>query len=330
MRIADAWRGAAEQLAPWGSMDPERLILVGSGTSLNALMVAAPELANGYRRVDVVNPRSFLQMPIPSPGTTCVVVLSQTGTSDTSVQSVTRAQSAGAVTITLTADLESPIAQVARRTLHLPVGDEPVGPKTKGYTVSLAVLSQLSNWMNGKSMDAAVPVSDLDALLPRAEAAATALAEELDAVDYIAIAGEERHYGTAQEGSLKISEICGVPAAGFTTEELLHGRLHGLSERSLCVMIAATAEHKATAEHVAAVMQASGVRILGLDLRGEAGPFGWPSDMIGTTPPFDAMAGIIPIQWLAMALARRRGMEPHRMRYPGLSQRLGIKLARTA
>ena len=269
-------------------------------------------------------------MALPAPAATCVIVLSQTGTSDTSVQAVVHAQAAGAATITLTAEMDSPIARAAARTLHIPVGEEPVGPKTKGYAASLAALFQLGNWLDGRATDAPVPVAELAALLPRAEQAASALAGELDGLDFVCIAGEGRHHGTAQEGSLKISEIAGMPSAAFTIEELLHGRLHGLSDRSLGIVIAATAEQKAAAENAAAVMRKHGVRILVLDLCGGSGPFDWPGGMPALAAPFDAIAGIVPMQWLAVALARRRGMEPHRMRYPGLSQQLGIKLARTA
>jgi len=53
------------------------------------------------------------------------------------------------------------------------------------------------------------------------------------------VMGQGRHYATALEGSLKLSEICGVAAAAFDTEEAFHGRFHGLGGSSLALFVAA-------------------------------------------------------------------------------------------
>jgi fructoselysine-6-P-deglycase FrlB-like protein len=40
----------------------------------------------------------------------------------------------------------------------------------------------------------------------------------------------------------------------------------------------------------------------------------------------DILYAVVPVQWLAVHLALRRGLRPETMRYPGLSADLAIKL----
>ncbi len=302
------------------------VVLVGSGTSLNALMVAKPALEAGGAFVEVLNPGAFLQRePMLGPEA-LVVALSQTGTSETTVAAVRRAQDNGRTCFTITAEADSPIGQVATAKIVMPVGPEPVGPKTKGYGGSLAALAELAAALSGQDGEDVTEAAVAE-LIDTATPPAFALAAELDETDGLLFTGEGRHFGTALEASLKLAEMTGVPAAAFPTEEAMHGRLHGLTARSLCVMIAADVAERQLAAHAAGVMALLGVRILILNLTGESTPFDWLR-LDGLAAPYDALAAIIPVQRLAQAMAARRGIPPHLMRFPGLSKKLGIKIDR--
>lgn len=302
------------------------IVLVGSGTSLNALLVAKPALEAGGAFVEVLNPGAFLQREPVLGREALVVALSQTGTSETTVAAVRRAQDSGLTCLTITAEADSPIGQVATTRIVMPVGPEPVGPKTKGYGGSLAALAELAAALSGHAGQD-VAEAEIAALIEAATPPAFALATELDAVDGLLFTGEGRHFGTALEASLKLAEMTGVPAAAFPTEEAMHGRLHGLTARSLCVMIAADAAERRLGAHAAEVMAGLGVRILVLNLTNELTPFDW-LQLDGLAPPYDALAAIVPVQRLAQAMAARRGIPPHLMRFPGLSKKLGIKIDR--
>ncbi|MGX1791184.1 SIS domain-containing protein [Bosea sp. NPDC055332] len=304
----------------------KHIVLVGSGTSLNALMVAKPELEAGGAFVEVLNPGAFLQREPKLDKEALVVALSQTGTSETTVAAVRCAQDSRLTTLTITAEAESPIGQVATTRIVMPIGSEPVGPKTKGYGGSLAALAELAAALAGQAGQD-VAEATIASLIDTATPPAFALAAELDTVDGLLFTGEGRHVGTALEASLKLAEMTGVPAAAFPTEEAMHGRLHGLTARSLCVMIAADAAECRLAAHAAGVMVALGVRILVLNLTNEPTPFDWLR-LASLPPPYDALAAIIPVQRLAQAMAARRGIPPHLMRFPGLSKKLGIKIDR--
>jgi fructoselysine-6-P-deglycase FrlB-like protein len=142
--------------------------------------------------------------------------------------------------------------------------------------------------------------------------------------------GQGRHYATALEGSLKLSEMAGLAAAASDTEEAFHGRFHGLGPRSVALFLAANAAEQAMAAVGAAALEELGVRSRILNLAGTpAGPYdvalSWPRTE--RWPELDLIGAIVPFQWLACGLARRRGLPPERMRYPGLSRRLKIKTA---
>src|SRR5262249_48801651 len=117
----------------------------------------------------------------------------------------------------------------------------------------------------------------------------------------------------------------GLPAAGFSIEEALHGRLHGLGPRSIGLLIAADAGELAIASRTAEAMGERGVTVRILNLCDRPSPFDW-TRLAPLPAPLDTVTAILPFQWLAVALALRRGLDPDAMRYPGLSRALDIKL----
>lgn len=327
--VPETMRSVREQIGALGLNPARHLVLVGSGTSLNALMVAKPGFEAGGAFVEVLNPGAFLlREPVLSRDVQ-VIALSQTGTSETTVGAVRRAQDNGLRCLTITAEAQSPIAQVAASTLALPIGPEPVGPKTKGYTASLAALFALAPALGGSAEAAEIGEAEIAAIIAETTLPAFALAAELDDCDGLLFVGEGRHLGTALEASLKVAEMTGVPAAAFPTEEAMHGRFHGLTAKSLCIMIAADEAKRALAAHAAQVMAGLGVRIAILNLTSASTPYDWVRSA-ALPAQYDAIAAIIPVQRLAQAMATRRGIPPHLMRFPGLSKRLGIKIDRLA
>jgi fructoselysine-6-P-deglycase FrlB-like protein len=315
------------QLQVWPRRDVRHLLLVGSGTSLNALIAAKPRLETAQRSVETMNPSLFMRRDVKGDANTLVCILSQTGTSETSVAAARQARSRGLETIVLTAERDSPIAQDAR-ILQIPVGPELVGPKSKGYTASLAALFVLADWLDGRAAGEADPITPraMEDLLAVSGPPANKLAADLDAADFIAVVGNERHYGTALEGSLKIAEMAGLPSAGFPFEEALHGRLHGMTAKSLAIFVVADAPERRQAAQAASIMAELGVKLVLLNLTRDSSPDDWIHLAAAPSAPFDTIAAILPLQRLAEALARRRGIAPHRMRFPGLSKRLGIKI----
>ena len=318
------------QLAQLEPIRPARPIyLVGSGTSMNALVAVEPLLSRLVPAgVRVRGPLAFLaETAAARKGKGFAVFLSQTGTSATTVEAAARARSLGWRALTFTAGRRSPITRVSEEMVVIPVGPEPVGPKTKGYTASLLALILLAGAVVGREVRLGDFTTELSRLIAYARGVAAELAEVREGCDFFMILGQERHYATALEGSLKISEMSGVAAAAFDTEEAFHGRFHGLSSFSAALFVAGTAAQYDMAAAGAAVLAELGIasRILNLtaSLPGPHDlPLPWPAtDMCAE---LDLISAIVPFQLLACELARRRGLSPERMRYPDLSQRLRI------
>jgi fructoselysine-6-P-deglycase FrlB-like protein len=306
------------------------ICLVGSGTSMNALVAAAPLLAVcATLGVRVQGPLAFVEEAGTGRPDDLTILLSQSGASTTSVEATKHAQACGGRVWTLTADRHSAIAKIARQMIEIPVGPEPVGPKTKGYTASLLTLILLARSLVGSAIEAGDFIAGLPRLIGAAREAAADLAARHAESDCVVVMGQGRHYATALEGSLKITEMSGRVAAGFDTEEAFHGRFHGLGPASLALFIAGTPSQHAMATEGAAVLSGLGVSSYVFNLTGGVPgahdlAMPWP-DAAGT-PELDLISAIVPLQCLACELAKRRGWPPEQMRYPDLSRRLRIKI----
>jgi fructoselysine-6-P-deglycase FrlB-like protein len=311
----------------------ETVYLVGSGTSMNALIAVEPSLAGiGIPRVRIRGPLAFMVDPNldKNPGS-LAIILSQIGTSTSTIQAVEHARRCGMRTLTVTSERESPIARVSSEMLIIPAGPEEVGPKTKGYTASVLVLLLLILGQAGRKVEAPRFATEFSNLIEPCRMACGEMARTFRDTDFIMVMGQGRHYGTALEGSLKITEMSGIPAAGFETEEAFHGRFHGLGGKSLALFVTASPDQQEMAASGAEVLSGLGVGVHILNLgRRPSSPFDchmpWPANDL--LPELDLLGAIVPFQFLAWHLARERGIVPEKMRYPGLSQKLGIKTSK--
>ncbi len=306
------------------------IFLVGSGTSMNTLVAVEPLLASSVdSKARIRGPLSFLSEPgREHDRDSLAVILSQSGTSTTTIQAVEHARRLGMRTITVTAERESPIARISSEILIIPAGPEPVGPKTKGYTAGVLTLLLLILVQADRVLEAPRFPAELSSLIDHCKMACGEMARTFRRADFIMVMGQGRHYGTALEGSLKITEMSGTPAAAFETEEAFHGRFHGLSEKSLALFVTASPDQQEMAASGAEVLSRLGIGVHILNLgRRPSSPFDchmpWPANDL--LPELDLLGAIVPFQLLAWHLAREKGIVPEKMKYPGLSQKLGIK-----
>jgi glucoselysine-6-phosphate deglycase len=318
--------------------------LVGSGSSKNALAATAPT----FRRVHgcgvrLEGPLEFLRDVTARPGgaadETLVVVVSQSGSSSTTVEALEAAQANGLRTLALTADAHSPFGRSAHESVVLPIGHEDIGPKTKGYTATLAALLALAEATAPAAPAASTLPADPAAysawfadMLPEWDALGATLAERHHDADHIMVIGAGRHVGTALEGSLKLQEMAGLAASAFDLEESLHGRFHGLGPRSLALFLAGDTTDEALARAAASVL--GGLAVPAVILSTVDAPAAADDSTVarigrfGSSDELDVLSAVVPLQCFAERVAHRRGVDPDAMRYPDLSARLGIKLPR--
>lgn len=297
---------------------------------MNALLAVDPLLAKmNTERIRIRGPLAFMAEPDGEKGPDSLAIfLSQTGTSFTTVQAVEHARRHKMQTITLTADRDSPIARVSTAILTIPVGPEMVGPKTKGYTASVLTLLLMILKQAGRKLEAPRFPGEIFGLIDHCQKPCADLARAFRETDFILVMGQGRHYATALEGSLKFTEMSGIPSAAFETEEAFHGRFHGLSRNSLALFVTATPNRQEMAISGARVLSELGVGVRILNLGTEpSSPYDMkiPWARTDPLPELDLLSAIVPFQLLAWNLAKEKRITPEKMRYPGLSQKLGIK-----
>lgn len=297
------------------------IALVGSGSSFNALTVARSCFVDSRRGpVMVYEPEDFSAELTAMTTAPLVIVLSQSGASTTSIAAARAATEAGLSVLVITATPAAALARTGAPVLVLAVGDEPVGPKTKGFLGSMATLFLLAEAL-GAPAAPAMRRAALAPLIESARVAAEALVPALGEIDQIIVAGRRASHGIALEASLKIAEMSGIPTAAFPTEELLHGRLHGMTAKSNAFIIADGDREVAEAQRVAAAMERRGCRLVIVDSAGSH----WPTRFVLPARPWSSLGLILPFQWLAVMLAEARGLRPEAMRYGSLTAELAIK-----
>ncbi|MCT8266390.1 SIS domain-containing protein [Afifella sp. JA880] len=309
--------------------EPERVILIGTGSSMNALLAASDSFSGLPAELALRSPLTFLaEAGERRVAKSLAIVLSQSGNSSDTIAATKQARKEGMDVIVVTAGRDAPLAACDVKLVWLPVEDETVGPKTKGYTASVLALRLIGMALSGKKMPTAARgfVDGYAQLIETARIWSTNMAPKLAGADVIAVLGQGRHYGSALEGSLKVAEMAGIPSFGLETEEASHGRLHGLTKKSVTIALASNADELDLARRVVAAMAHYGLTGFIFDLAGKE-PEGivWPASE-EPTQGLDTLSAVVPFQWLAVDLAAERGLVPEDMPYPGMTQRLGIKV----
>jgi glucosamine--fructose-6-phosphate aminotransferase (isomerizing) len=209
-----------------GKRRPRLVVLVARGTSDNAAMfgrylleittgipvsLAAPSIYTLYHaRVDF---RDAL-----------VVAVSQSGESTDTNLVLSHARKQGAMTIGITNESESTLAELAEHVFLVRAGREKSVAATKTYTGQVLMLYLLAYALGAK-----IRPDDL-ARLPQRAHLALRLEPEIDALseryrfmDHAVVMGRGLNYANAYEFALKLMETCYVVAERFSSADFLHG-----------------------------------------------------------------------------------------------------------
>lgn len=243
------------------------------------------------------------------------IAISQSGRTPEIATVLERFAVAGARTIALTNDSESPLASMSSAHIALEAGPECAVPATKTFTAELAAMALIAeaigrplptaDW-NRLSDIVATIVNDLDP----ADRAAASLG---DAQGVICIA---RGYlvCVALEAALKLREAAGIRAEGWSAADFRHGpaTAAGVDLPLLAISAAGPAEADVT-DLAARLGQAGSLRVRLSDAPAAELPFpAGLSECLATIP------ATVRAQQLALALGRRRGVNPDAP--PGLSK----------
>jgi glucosamine--fructose-6-phosphate aminotransferase (isomerizing) len=233
------------------------------------------------------------------------VTVSQSGRSDDLVESVAMAKAAGALTMAIVNDTESPLAQASDIVLPMAAGPELSVAATKTFVASLAVLLHVTaEWTQDHALRAATQ------RLPQQLAAASELdwsaaLNEMSKANSLVTIGRGPTLAIAREAALKLKETCNLHAEAFSGAEFLHGPV-ALVETSYPILLLMPTDQAA-----------AGLRELAADLRGKGASVFVTGEKTGgglpalkpDHPDTDAVCLIQSFYALAVRLAQRRGTD---------------------
>jgi glutamine---fructose-6-phosphate transaminase (isomerizing) len=235
------------------------------------------------------------------------IAVSQSGGSPDLLGSLEAARTCGAMTVAVTNNASSPLAEAAEHHVDIRAGAERAVAATKTYTTELLALYLLLTGGDAAAVpDAAARTLDF---APQAYAAA----ERYRFTQRLVTTARGFSYPTAREAALKLMETSYLSAQAFSAADLLHGPL-AMVDPDLPVIAVVTPGAGGTAmAPVVARMVASGANVL------RVGPEdGLPVASAGVAEDLLPILEILPLQQLAWRLALDRGGDPDRPR--GLSK----------
>src|SRR5271166_5303860 len=196
-------RGSSAHSATFGKHLVERHLGIPVGAF-------APNVATIYKQQLKLNGQLFF-------------TVSQSGRSDDLIESVAMAKAAGALTVAIVNDTDSPLARSTDIVLPMAAGPELSVAATKSFVTSLSAwLHVVAGWAALDGLR-----SSIERLPDRLAAAArldwsTALKVLCDATSLVSI-GRGPTLAIAREAALKLKETCNLHAEAFSGAEFLHG-----------------------------------------------------------------------------------------------------------
>lgn len=235
------------------------------------------------------------------------LAISQSGKSPDLLSAVQAAKDAGAFTIALVNDVNSPLAALVDEVLPLHAGPELSVAATKSYIAALAAIAQLvAAWTRDAELTAAL--ATLPALLAQAWPLDwTPAVQRLKLARNLYVLGRGVGYGVAQEAALKFKETCGLHAEAFSAAEVLHGPMALVKAGFPVLVFAQNDESRDSVDAMARGVTARGGDVL-LAGAGETGAGVLPA--LAAHPVIEPILMIQSFYRMANALSVARGYDP--------------------
>jgi glucosamine--fructose-6-phosphate aminotransferase (isomerizing) len=290
-----AARGSSEHAGIYGQY------LLGACNGL-AVALAAPSLFTVYRQP-------------PRLSNALVIGVSQSGQSPDIVSVLAEGQRQGALTLAITNDSASPLAQAAHYTINISAGPEQAVAATKTYTAQLLTFAMLASHLTGAAEQIAalhqVPAAVAQALT--LEGAIQQALGPFHDMRQCVVLGRGYNFATALEWALKLKELVYVMAERYSTAEFQHGPIAIVNEG---FPVLAVLSHDANAEAGALLLQrlASEQRAQILVLGDYAGPLHGVTQRVQLAHSLPAwltpISNIVPAQLFCYYAALAAGHNP--------------------
>lgn len=305
-------REVAEQVA---ARDPRFVLLTARGTSDNAALYAKYLLEILLGKPCGLTSMSTTTAYGAKPDLTdCLVItVSQSGGSPDLVASTRAAREAGALTLAVTNNSASPLAEVSEFHIDVLAGPEDALPATKTYTAELLSLYLFVEGMRGgRGVEKAKALPDLAQSVLDRQPEVKALAGRYRFAERMVLTSRGYGYPTAKEAALKLMETSYIPALSYSGADLLHGPLAMVDNISPVIAVVTEGKGGEALQPVLDRLRDRGADLVvigsGAEVERASAGFALPTE--GLPEELQPILEIIPLQMLAYEVTIARGQDP--------------------
>jgi glucosamine--fructose-6-phosphate aminotransferase (isomerizing) len=307
-------RRVAEAIA---ARSPRFVLLTARGTSDNAALYAKYLLEIQLGLPCGLTSMSTTTAYEAKPDLTDVLVItvSQSGGSPDLVASTRAAREAGAITLAVTNNPDSPLAGVSEYHIDVLAGPEKALPATKTYTASLLALYLFVEGMRGGRGDqgaAAAVLPELAEQILARQDEVKALAQRYRFAERMVLTSRGFGYPTAKEAALKLMETSYIPALSYSGADLLHGPLAMVDNVSPVIAIVTDGRGGEALQPVLDRLRDRGADlvVIGPKAQVDAAAAGFVLPTAGVAEEVQPILEILPLQLLAYEVTIARGQDP--------------------
>ncbi|WP_432074869.1 SIS domain-containing protein [Streptomyces wuyuanensis] len=294
--------------------EPRFVLLTARGTSDNAALYAKYLLEIRLGLPCGLTSMSTTTAYGAKPNLTDVLVItvSQSGGSPDLVASTRAAREAGAITLAVTNNPDSPLAAVSEYHVDVLAGPEKALPATKTYTASLLSLYLLVEGLRGGDGGPAHVLPGLaEEILARGDEVRR-LAARYRFAGRMVITSRGYGYPTAKEAALKLMETSYIPALSYSGADLLHGPLAMVDNVSPVIAVVTDGRGGEALQPVLDRLRGRGADlfVVGPKSQVEAASAGFVLPTEGVAEEVQPILEILPLQLLAYEVTIARGQDP--------------------
>lgn len=310
-RGAPRIRAIAERVA---ARNPRFVLLTARGTSDNAALYAKYLIEVLLGKPAGLTSMSTTTAYGATPDLTdCLVItVSQSGGSPDLVASTRAAREAGAITVAVTNNPESPLAEVSEFHIDVLAGPEKALPATKTYTAELLALYLFVEGLRGGDGAAAEVLPELAEQILARGPEVKALAGRYRFAERMVITSRGYGYPTAKEAALKLMETSYIPALAYSGADLLHGPLAMVDNISPVIAIVTEGKGGEALQPVLDRLRGRGADlvVIGPQAQVDAASAGFALPTKGVAEEVQPILEILPLQMLAYEVTIARGQDP--------------------
>jgi len=291
---------------------PDFVLIAARGTSDNAARYAQYALGIHARlSVGLATPSIHTLYGTPPVMTGALVIgISQSGRAEDVLQVITDAKEQGALTVTITNDAASPLAQAADHHISLHAGPEQSVAATKTYTAQLTAVALLVASLV-ESEQLLAEIREVPALVEqtiRQSEPVKAWAEANAGLTSFATIGRGYNFCTAIETCLKVQELCSVIGQGYSEADFLHGPIAIVKPAFPVIVIAPAGKGSTALEGALAKLnnRRAATLVISNDARFESQT--WVHLPAGMPEWLSPVSAIVPGQLLGLHLATAKGL----------------------